>query len=59
MQLKYNRSPSIGSTILKTLIKLFLAIIIFVLAIFLIEKIKFPSPEKKFNIDITNDIKKL
>ena len=59
MQLKYNRSPSIGGTILKTLIKLFFAIIIFVLAIFLIEKIKFPSPEKKFNIDITNDIKKL
>ena len=59
MQLKYNRSPSIGSTILKTLIKLFFAIIIFILAIFLIEKIKFPSPEKKFNIDITNDIKKL
>ena len=59
MQLKYNRSPSIGRTILKTLIKLFFAIIIFVLAIFLIEKIKFPSPEKKFNIDITNDIKKL
>ena len=59
MQLKYNRSPSIGSTIFKTLIKLFFAIIIFVFAIFLIEKIKFPSPEKKFNIDITNDIKKL
>ena len=59
MQLKYNRSPSIGSTIFKNLIRLFFAIIIFVLAIFLIEKIKFPSPEKKFNIDITNDIKKL
>ena len=59
MQLKYNRSPSIGSTISKTLIKLFFVIIIFILAIFLIEKIKFPSPEKKFNIDFTNDIKKL
>jgi len=28
-------------------------------AIFLIEKISFPSPEKKYQIDITNEIKKL
>ena len=45
--------------IFKTMIKLLLLIIIFIVAIFLIEKINFPSPEKKFNIDITNDIKKL
>jgi len=31
----------------------------FILAIFLIEKINFPSPEKKYNIDVSNDIKKL
>ena len=59
MQLKYNRQPSFGSTILKTLIKLLIAIIVFVIAIFLIEKINFPSPKKKFDINITNDIKKL
>ena len=59
MQLKYNRQPSLGSSILRTLIKLFLAIIVFIFAIFLIEKISFPSPQKKFDIDITNDIKKL
>ena len=59
MQLKYNRQPSFGSSLLKTLVKLFLVIIFFILAIFLIEKINFPSPEKKYNIDITNDIKKL
>ncbi len=59
MQLKYNRQPSLGSSVLKTLIKLFLLIIIFIFAIFLIEKISFPSPEKKFQIDVTNDIKKL
>tara|TARA_Y100000591_G_C21191413_1_gene386574 strand:+ start:186 stop:365 length:180 start_codon:yes stop_codon:yes gene_type:complete len=59
MQLKYNRQQSLGSSILKLLVKLFLLIIIFVVAIFLIEKISFPSPEKKFDIDITNDIKKL
>ena len=38
---------------------LLLVVIFFILAIFLIEKINFPSPEKKYNIDITNDIKKL
>ncbi len=59
MQLKYNRQSSLGSSILRLLIKLFLVIIFFIIAIFLIEKINFPSPEKKYDIDITNDIKKL
>ena len=59
MQLKYNRQPSLGSSIIRTLIKLFFAIIVFILVIFLIEKITFPSPEKKYQIDITNEIKKL
>ena len=59
MQLKYNRQPSLGSSIIKTLFKLLLLIIVFIFAIFLIEKINFPSPEKKYDIDITNDIKKL
>ena len=59
MQLKYNRQPSLGNSILRTLVKLLVVVIFFILAIFLIEKINFPSPEKKFNIDITNDIKKL
>ncbi|MDC0618795.1 hypothetical protein OAO89_00575 [Pelagibacteraceae bacterium] len=59
MQLKYNRQPSIGSSIVKNLLKLLLAIIIFIFIIFLIEKINFPSPEKKYKIDITNEIKKL
>jgi flagellar biogenesis protein FliO len=59
MQLKYNRQQSLGSSIIKTLIKLLLAIIIFIFLIFLIEKINFPSPEKKYEIDITNEIKKL
>jgi len=59
MQLKYNRQPSIGSSLLKILVKLLLAIVIFIIAIFLIEKINFPSPEKNYNIDVTNEIKKL
>tara|TARA_B100001093_G_scaffold342522_1_gene327369 strand:+ start:75 stop:203 length:129 start_codon:yes stop_codon:yes gene_type:complete len=40
-------------------IKIFFIIIIFIFVIFLIEKINFPSPEKKYEIDITNEIKKL
>ena len=59
MQLKYNRQPSLGSSILKTLFKIILLIVILIFAIFLIEKISFPSPQKKFDIEITNDIKKL
>ena len=59
MKLKYNRQPRLGSSIIKILIKLLLIIVIFIIAIFLIEKVSFPSPEKKYQIDVTNEIKKL
>ena len=59
MQLKYNRQSNIGSSLFKIFIKILITIIIFIFAIFLIEKINFPSPEKKYEIDITNEIKKL
>ena len=59
MQLKYNRQQSIGSSIMKFLIKFILLLILVVVGIFLIEKINFPSPEKNYKIDITDDIKKL
>tara|TARA_B100002019_G_C20778693_1_gene361078 strand:+ start:59 stop:238 length:180 start_codon:yes stop_codon:yes gene_type:complete len=59
MQLNYNRQPKIGNTLFRILIKLILVIVILVFSIFLIEKFKFPSPEKKFKIDVTNEIKKL
>ena len=59
MQLKYNRQQSIGNLIIKFLIKLVGVLIIIIIAIFLIEKITFPSPEQKFKIEITNEIKKL
>jgi len=59
MQLKYNRRQGIGSSIVRVLIKLLLAVIVFIFAIFLIEKINFPSPEKKYKLDVTNEIKKL
>tara|TARA_B100001248_G_scaffold221906_1_gene178233 strand:- start:487 stop:666 length:180 start_codon:yes stop_codon:yes gene_type:complete len=59
MQLKYNRQTSLGSSIVKIFMKLLLLIIVFILAIFLIEKVSFPSPEKKYQIDVTDEIKKL
>ncbi len=59
MQLKYNREASIGSSIIKILMKLVLIIILMIVGIFLIEKINFPSPEKNYKIDITDEIKKL
>ena len=59
MQLKYNRQPSLGNSIIKIIVKLLFLLIIFIVAIFLIEKVNFPSPEKKYDINITNDIKKL
>ena len=59
MQLKYNRQSSLGSSIIKTLFKLLLLVVVLIFAIFLIEKISFPSPEKKYQIDVTNEIKKL
>jgi hypothetical protein len=59
MQLKFNRQPSLGSSLIKNFVKLLVVVVVFIFVIFLIEKISFPSPEKKFNIDITNEIKKL
>ena len=59
MQLKYNRQSSLGSSIIKTLLKLLLVVVVLIFAIFLLEKISFPSPEKNYQIDVTNEIKKL
>ena len=59
MQLKYNRQSSLGSSLIKTLFKLLFVVVVLFFEIFLIEKISFPSPEKKYQIDVTNEIKKL
>ena len=59
MQLKYNRQRGIGSSLGRILMKLVLLLILIVVAIFLIEKINFPSPEQNYKIDITNEINKL
>ena len=59
MQLKYNRSQSIGSSIARILIRLILVLLLVIVGIFLVEKINFPSPEQNYKIDITDEIKKL
>tara|TARA_Y200000002_G_scaffold8398_1_gene6978 strand:+ start:2222 stop:2401 length:180 start_codon:yes stop_codon:yes gene_type:complete len=59
MQLKYKRQSSFGNSLIKILFKLLLLLIVFIFAVFLIEKVSFPSPEKKYQIDVTNEIKKL
>mgnify|MGYP001262496293 CR=1 FL=1 len=59
MQLKYNRQRNIGSSLGRVLIKIALFIILIIVAIFFIEKINFPSPQKNFKIDITDEIKQL
>ncbi len=59
MQLKYNRQQGIGTSIARILIKLVLILVISIVAIFLIEKINFPSPKNNLKIDITDEIKKL
>ena len=46
MQLKYNRQPSLGSSIVRILIKILLAIVIIFIAIFLIEKLIFQVQKK-------------
>jgi len=59
MQLKYNRQSNIGNSIVKIIVKLLLAIVLFIFAIFLIEKINFPTPSQNIKIDITNEVIKL
>ena len=59
MQLKYNRQQSIGGTIGRIALKLVLILIVIIAAVFLFEKVNFPSPEKNYKIDITDEIKKL
>mgnify|MGYP001388436592 CR=1 FL=1 len=59
MQLKYNRRSSLGSSLTRILIKLILILLLVMVGIFLIEKIDFPSPDKNYKIDITDEINKL
>ena len=59
MQLKFNRQKSLRESILSRLIKLTAIVGIFIIIVFLFEKINFSKPNKKFNTDITNEIIRL
>ena len=60
MQLKFKQQTSLKQSLFRGFLKFVLfAVIILIVAIFLVEKINFPSPQKKYDIDITNEIKKL
>ncbi len=59
MQLKFNRQKSLKQSIIQRLLKLIIFIGLFVAIVFLLEKINFSKPNKKFNTDITNEIIRL
>ena len=59
MQLKFNRKKSLKESIIQRVLKLIVFVGFFVVIVFLLEKINFSQPEKKFNKDITNEIIKL
>ena len=59
MQLKFNRQKSLRESVLSRLLKLTAIAGVFVIIVFLLEKINFSKPDKKFNTDITNEIIRL
>ena len=59
MQLKFNRQKSIRDSLVQKLLKLIVFIGLFVIIVFLLEKINFSKPDKVFNTDITNEIIRL
>ena len=59
MQYKFTSRQSFKQSLMRTLIKIILVIILFVAAIFVLDKFDFPSPEKKINKEITDEIIKL
>ena len=59
MQLKFNNHKSTQASIAAKLIKFSIFLIIVIIAIFFVEKINFPSPEKSIKKDISNEAIKL
>tara|TARA_B100000579_G_scaffold388631_1_gene361886 strand:+ start:31 stop:213 length:183 start_codon:yes stop_codon:yes gene_type:complete len=59
MQLKFNRQKSLKDSLLQKLLKLIVIVGLFVIAVFLLEKINFSKPNKKINTDITNEVIRL
>ena len=59
MQYKFTSRQSFKQSLIRTVIKIILVLILFVAAIFVLDKFDFPSPEKKINKEITDEIIKL
>ncbi len=59
MQLKFNRQKSLRDSLLQKLLKLIAFVGLFIVIVFLLEKINFSKPDKEFNTDITNEIIRL
>ena len=59
MQLKFNRQKSLRDSLLQKLLKLIVIAGLFVIIVFLLDKINFSKPDKEFNTDITNEIIRL
>ena len=59
MQHKFNNSSSFSQTLRARLLKILILLFIFIISLFLIEKINFPSPKQNIKKDITNEIIKL
>ena len=59
MQLKFNRQKSLRDTMMQKVLKLIAFAGFMILIVFLLEKINFSKPDKKFNTDITNEIIRL
>ncbi len=59
MQLKFNRQKSLKDSLIQKLLKLIVFVGLFVIVVFLLEKINFSKPNKEFNTDITNEIIRL
>ena len=59
MQQKFSRKKSLKETLFSSLIKILLLTIFITFAIFLLDKVNFPSPNNSLQEDITNEIIKL
>tara|TARA_B100000780_G_scaffold278792_1_gene253712 strand:+ start:52 stop:234 length:183 start_codon:yes stop_codon:yes gene_type:complete len=59
MQPKFNNRSSFSQTLGARLLKILILLLIFIISLFLIEKINFPSPKQNIKKDITNEIIKL
>lgn len=59
MQYKFTSRESLKQSLIRKLIKFILFCFLFVAAIFVLDKFDFPSPEKKINKEITDEVVKL